>query len=537
MKARIEDGVVYSPYPEIDIPICSVYSAISKFLSMQPEKLAVVDEQISLTRGEFLARMKRYAAGFQAHGLGPDHRVAVHLGNSAENLTALFALTFTGASVILCNPILNHDELLFQMSDGGATHAFTSSQLALKMLAVSSKLHLKGLFVTGEADGFISVSQFPEQSEPDFCEVLVEYPKETTVALFYSSGTTGHAKGMEISHYSFVANLHMTRSVLTYEEKENDVLLAWYPLTYASGFLFTIVAACIGSTCVIVNPGISFDELVYYVNKYKVTTLASVPTRLHYYLSDIERTGTVFPSIRKLNVGGTVLTSSLADRLLAAFPGLRCLRNLYGMSESCSVLCAPPTDEISAANIGFPGPMVQLMVINLETGRKLGPHENGELYFRAPSVMRGYYKQTELTAAFMDKNGWCKTGDIVYYDESGRFYFVDRMKDMIKCLDQQVSSTELESLLQSHECVADAAVVAIPRTEYGDAPAAFVVLKNPTTASAETASELKAYVAKNTEAYKHLHGGLTFVERLPRNVNGKVMKQHLKQLYQTATVH
>ncbi|XP_037518575.2 luciferin 4-monooxygenase-like [Rhipicephalus sanguineus] len=151
--------------------------------------------------------------------------------------------------------------------------------------------------------------------------------------------------------------------------------------------------------------------------------------------------------------------------------------------------------------------------------------------------MSGYYKQPELTAAFIDKDGWCKTGDIVYYDENGRFYFVDRMKDMIKCLDQQVSSAELESLLQNHECVADAAVVGIPRTEYGDAPAAFVVLKNPTAASAQTASQLKAYVAENTETFKHLHGGLVFVERLPRNVNGKVMKQQLKQLYQTATVY
>ncbi|XP_065294084.1 luciferin 4-monooxygenase-like isoform X2 [Dermacentor albipictus] len=481
--------------------------------------------------------MKRYAAGFQAHGLGPADRVAVHLGNSAENLTALFAITFTGASVILCNPILNQEELLFQMSDGGATHIFTNQQLVPKAMAIHSKLRLKGLFVTGEAEGFISVTKFAEIKVEDFHEVPVEDPKKTTVALFYSSGTTGHAKGIEISHYSFVANLHMTGSCLTYEENQNDVLLAWYPLTYASGFLFTIVAACVGSTCVIVSPGISFDEFVYYINKYKVTTLASVPTRLHYYISDMERTGTRLPSVRKLNVGGTVLTRSLADRLRAAFPGLRCLRNLYGMSESCSVLCSPPTDELGAANIGFPAPMVELKVLDLETGKKLGPHQNGELYFRVPSVMSGYYRDPELTAAFMDKDGWCKSGDIAFYDEDGRFYFVDRMKDMIKCLDQQVSSAELESLLQNHESVADAAVVGIPGTEYGDAPAAFVVLNDPAAAPAPTAKQLKDYVAENLEAFKHLYAGVVFVERLPRNINGKVIKQQLKQLYQTTTVY
>ncbi|XP_037520506.2 uncharacterized protein LOC119397140 [Rhipicephalus sanguineus] len=312
MKARIEDAVVYSPYPKVDIPICSVYSAISKFLSMRPEKLAVVDEQISLTRGEFLVRMKRYAAGFQAHGLGPEHRVAVHLGNSAENLTALFALTFTGASVILCNPVLNQDELLFQMSDGGASHAFTSSQLAPKVLAVSSKLQLK------------------KNHGSALLLVWYDWPR----------------KRHEISHYSFVANLHMTGSVLTYEEKENDVLLAWYPLTYASGFLFTIVARASA-------PPASRDD---------TGECADPPSLL---LVRYGADGHGPPSVRKLNVGGTVLTCSLADRLRAAFPGLRCLRNLYGMSESCSVLCSPPTDEISAANIGFPAPMVELKVRNL----------------------------------------------------------------------------------------------------------------------------------------------------------------------------
>ncbi|KAK8777528.1 hypothetical protein V5799_029127 [Amblyomma americanum] len=128
-------------------------------------------------------------------------------------------------------------------------------------------------------------------------------------------------------------------------------------------------------------------------------------------------------------------------------------------------------------------------------------------------------------------------GDIMYYDEDGRVYFVDRVKDIIKCLDQQVSSVELESLLQSHGSVADAAVVGVQDTRYGDAPAAFVVLRNSSKPPAEIAAELKALVADQTEKFKHLYGGVVFVDRLPRNTNGKVMKQQLKAMYEKCNVY
>ncbi|KAH8027463.1 hypothetical protein HPB51_006016 [Rhipicephalus microplus] len=218
-----------------------------------------------------------------------------------------------------------------------------------------------GLFIIGDSiPGFVSVSAFVEHDDDDFKEVHIEDPKGTTLAVFYSSGTTGHAKGMEISHYSLVANMHLTKVLVSYQPE--DVLLAWYPITYASGFMFIPVAACAGATCVIVKPGLTFEQFVYYVNKYKVTTLASVPTRLHFYLADMLRTGTKLPSIKTINVGGTVLTDTFARKILAAFDGVHSLRNHYGMSESCGVLCSPPKGEISSGNVGFPAPMVELKV-------------------------------------------------------------------------------------------------------------------------------------------------------------------------------
>uniref|UniRef100_A0A131YKH1 Acyl coa synthetase n=1 Tax=Rhipicephalus appendiculatus TaxID=34631 RepID=A0A131YKH1_RHIAP len=536
MKATIEDGIVYSPHPKVDIPECSVYTAMKEFLTASPEQVALVDEKMHLTRGEFFSELRRFAAGFQAHGIGLGDRVCVHLDNSVENMVALFSITFTGASVLLSNPVLNESELVFQVDHADATHILTTPQYATKVTAVKEKTKVKGLFVIGgSGPGFVPVSGFAELKDDDFKEVLIEDPKGTTLAVFYSSGTTGHAKGMEISHYSLVANLHMTKVLVSYQP--GDVLLAWYPITYASGFMFIPVAACAGATCVIVQPGLTFEQFVYYVNKYKVTTLASVPTRLYFYLADMVRTGTKLSSIKTINMGGTVLTETFARKILAAFDGVRSLRNHYGMSESCGVLCSPPKGEISSGNVGFPAPMVELKFIDLETGEKVGPRQYGELYFRIPSVMKGYYKNPELVKEFMDEDGWCRSGDIMYYDEDGRVYFVDRVKDMIKCLDQQVSSMELEGLLQSHPSVADASVVGVPITEYGDAPAAFVVLRDPSLASPELAAALKEHVASKTEKFKHLYGGVVFLDRLPRNTNGKVIKRQLWHMYEKSKIY
>ncbi|KAH9382455.1 hypothetical protein HPB48_004283 [Haemaphysalis longicornis] len=207
------------------------------------------------------------------------------------------------------------------------------------------------------------------------------------------------------------------------------------------------------------------------------------------------RMGTKLPSVRKISVAGTVLTEAFAEQIRAAFEGLRSIRNFYSLSESCSAVCTTPYGELKPKGLGFPAPNVELKFLDLDSGKKVGPMQYGELYFRIPSVMKGYYKNPELTREFIDSEGWCRSGDVAYYDEDGRVYFVDRLKDMIKCLDQQVSSFELESLLQSHGSVVDAAVIGVQDIKYGDAPAAFVVAKKGARTPTELATELKVFIA------------------------------------------
>ncbi|KAH7954884.1 hypothetical protein HPB49_022568 [Dermacentor silvarum] len=211
MKARIEDGIVYSPYPEVEIFNCSFFEATKKACLTDPDKPALIDDSVTLTKSEFVARLRRYAAGLQRHGVRPGDRICVHVGNSVDNFVAMCSCLVAGASIVLAKPSLTERELRYQITDSDSTHLLVEPELAGKGLKVASELKLKGFFTTGFADGFISMEPFAELDESLFREVPVADPQECLFAIIYTSGTTGLPKGVELTHYGFLANIGMSR--------------------------------------------------------------------------------------------------------------------------------------------------------------------------------------------------------------------------------------------------------------------------------------------------------------------------------------
>ncbi|KAL1469037.1 hypothetical protein MTO96_025115, partial [Rhipicephalus appendiculatus] len=173
---------------------------------------------------------------------------------------------------------------------------------------------------------------------------------------------------------------------------------------------------------------------------------------------------------------------------------------MYTLTESGGIVCSTSLQEAIGIDMGFPGAMVEIKVVDPVSRIKLGPNEPGEICFRIPTVMRGYYKRPKETAEFFEGNGWCRSGDIGYYDEEGRFHFVQRLKEMIKCMDNQVVPAELEQLLlQEHaEDIAEVTVVGLPHPLYGEAPAAAIVPRSQSMchkASGPLADKIKATIA------------------------------------------
>ncbi|CAN7982059.1 unnamed protein product, partial [Ixodes pacificus] len=175
-----------------------------------------------------------------------------------------------------------------------------------------------------------------------------------------------------------------------------------------------------------------------------------------------------------------------------------------------------------------------IQVVDVETGLPVGPYRTGELHIKTPAVTRGYSRKTGTVSA-VDEGGWLASGDLVYYNEDGRFYYYERMKILIKCLDYEVAPCELEEILLSHPSVAEAVVVGVLHPEFGEVAKAFVVIKDSVCVGmSPTGEELQEFVAARTAFFKHLYGGVVIVQSIPKTQTGKVKRQKLKETGKTA---
>ncbi|KAH7953410.1 hypothetical protein HPB49_007989 [Dermacentor silvarum] len=214
MKARIEDNIIYSPHPSIEIPVCSFYTLARQRLLANPNNLALVNDVVSLTRAEMLAGMERYAVGFRQYGVLPGDKICVHLDNGVENLLAMYGCVLAGAAIVLAKTSLTERELRYEAEDGDCTHVITEEHNTTKVNAAVANLNMKTLFCMGRAAGFVSASQFSKPDENDFHECPIADPRKTLLALCYTSGSTGLPKGAEITHYNLVASFYSMSACL-----------------------------------------------------------------------------------------------------------------------------------------------------------------------------------------------------------------------------------------------------------------------------------------------------------------------------------
>ncbi|XP_077488834.1 uncharacterized protein LOC144099417 isoform X2 [Amblyomma americanum] len=530
MRASIEDHVVHSPYPSAEIPCCSFYDAAKKALLKDPEKPALADGAVMVTRRELFVLMQRYAVGFQKQGLAPGHRVCVHLGNSVDNFIAMWACVFAGASVMLSKTSLTERELRYQLSDSESTHVLTEPAFAEKIAKAAMSLDIKGFFATGPAEGFVSTAAFRDLDEASFREVPIPDPRDCILGICYTSGTTGLPKGVVITHYGFVANMATAGPCFSWDE--SDVALSATPLMHGSGFLIFTFGVLLGTTIVMESLGASLQRVNELITKYKVTSLTLLPAHLASLVAEMQKTGIRLAGVRRIGTGGSVLTESSRKSLQAVFPDLECVVNGYALTESMGILCSPSIHAASGTDVGFPAPRTQIKVVDIVTRKKLGPNQTGEICFRAPTVFKEYYKKPKESAEVFEEDGWCKSGDAGYYDEDGRLYILHRLKEMIKCMDNQVVPAELEELiLKEHsDFISDVVIVGLPSAQHGEAPAAVIVLKDHSGSKCDTenlAKKIKATVADNLAVHKHLYGGVYFIESLPRTDTGKVIRNAL----------
>ncbi|KAM7308957.1 4-coumarate--CoA ligase 1-like [Ixodes scapularis] len=494
VTARIEDGIVYSPFPEHPPAEISMFEAVRRCLIKHGDKTALIIDDEKMTHSEMLSMFRRFAAGFQMQGVRPADRVFVHLENSVESFVALYSVIFAGGVVILSDPQLTMDEILLRMRHGNASHVLSSSKDCQEFQKIKEEMNLKSIFVVGKSEGCTSTSEFTTLNEEEFQEVPLTDVKKELAALTYTSGTTGISKVVEATQYSFVTALEPSRLDITFDESE--IIATWGQLTFTFGFRYFLSIVCSGSTAVVLSRDTPVQEMVDTLRKHEVTTLSGPVVVLQQLIKELQRTSARLDSVTKVEACGVLLSKQATREILSAF-NLKELRNPYGATEGCGIICTTLKNRIACDTIGFPVPMTQIKVVDTETGRVLGPGEKGQLHIRSPVLLANYRNNPNPTSVVFTTDGWMISGDIGYYDDAGQFYIVERMKDCFKCMGRQVLPTDIEALLLSHSDIAEVAVAGVPHDQYNEVAKAFVVLKpaSQNKAISVTENDLQDFVA------------------------------------------
>ncbi|KAL1481191.1 hypothetical protein MTO96_002419 [Rhipicephalus appendiculatus] len=413
-----------------------------------------------------------------------------------------------GATVVLVKPTLPERDVLYQVEDSDVSFVLTEKESAEKIMNIHRKCQFK------TSNGKMAASSKRHE---------LKTPQNHIMLHIYTSGTTGLPKAVEISMYAFITSVELSRSVEFF--KDSDVVLGWNPVTHTCGVIIPMIAFLSGAMVVPSPAGLSPKEFVDIVRKHKVTSLCAFPTGFRKLVFQLGE-GLV-PSLKRIIMSGTCSTGDLYHRILQVFQ-LKSLRNGYGFTEAFGFICIPAPNTIGYRSVGHPVPMVEYKIIDTASGRHLGPCEVGEITFRAPQHMTGYHKRPDATAEVLNEQRWLRSGDAGYYDCSGQLYIVERLKEMIKCLDQQVAPAEIEALLTEHPLVLEAAVVGIDNPEFGEAPTAFVVME-PSARGLVTEEELVRLVSDQTAFHKNLHGGVIFVDNIPKTDTGKYLRRELRR--------
>lgn len=308
--------------------------------------------------------------------------------------------------------------------------------------------------------------------------------------------------------------------------RDTGVMLGLIPWFHAFGNL-TLFCQTLHGLRMVFLPKFEENLFLSCIETHRCTFVFMVPPLMVFLAKHPSVDNYDLSSINELLCGAAPLSKEVQDAVYARLPNIETIRQGYGMSEMTLSTLVQLGKYMKAGSVGILRPGMYAKVIDTDTGKALGSHKSGEICFRGSQVMKGYIGNEQATRETIDRDGWLHTGDVGFYDEDGEFFIIDRLKELIKYKGFQVPPAELEALLLTHPVVKDAAVIGVPDERCGELPVAFIVRQDGGTVSEQ---ELMDYVAKVTSPAKRLHGGVHFVEEIPKNPSGKILRRFLREL-------
>lgn len=503
-----------------------------------PDREAIVSGPTRLTYGQLNAMACQVANGLRARGIEPGDRVALSCPNIAYFPIAYYGILKTGAVVVPLNVLLKGGEIAYHLQDSGAkAYLCFEGSPELPM----AQMGHQGASQASDCRDFVVLTRemgaaSPIQGAMSFGELTMgqastfsttdRAPDDTAVVL-YTSGTTGRAKGAELTNSNMLTNAFVSRmmSSKAVDQRKRQTILITLPLFHSYGQTVQMNANILAGDRLVLVPRFDAKSILELMQREKVTLFAGVPT-MYWGLLNCAReheidTKPIAENLVLCNSGGAAMPVELLAEFEKTF-GVSILEG-YGLSETSPTATFNQADlPRKVGSVGLPIFGTEVKVVDPE-GNELPPNEMGEIVIRGHNVMKGYIGRPEATAEAI-RDGWFHSGDLGRKDENGYIFIMDRLKDLVLRGGFNVYPREIEEVLAEHPAVSLTAVVGVPHDELGEEIKAYIV-RRP--GAEVTEDEIISWCQEKMAAYKYPRM-VEFRDSLPMNATGKILKRELR---------
>ncbi|MDA2891811.1 long-chain-fatty-acid--CoA ligase [Mycolicibacterium sp. BiH015] len=498
---------------------CNLADVVRRHGRERPDAHALIVGDAAISYAELDDRTNRAAQAFAGAGVGVGDRVAFVERNGVEFFDVTFALAKLGAVGVPVNWRLAPPEMRHVIADSGASVVVVGQEFVGHLEAIERELDAT-IVVIGNHSRW-----------PEFDRWVAEHPAvdpgvvtgpDDLVMLMYTSGTTGLPKGVMLSNTNFLCKTGGVAGPWKFDAE--SVSLAVMPLFHMAGFGWALAGLWQGATTVVLRE-VDPHAILEAITRHGITNMLLVPAVIQFLLDTPGLDDVDFSGLRVIVYGASPISDDVLVRGMRRFGGI--FAQVYGMTETTgSITQLDGADHVPELlrSCGKPYPWVLIRIVD-GSGADAPSGIVGEVCTKSDQNMLGYWNNPDATAATLTPDGWLKTGDAGYLDAEGYLYLHDRLKDMIVSGGENVYPAEVENVLMTHPDVADVAVIGVPDGRWGEAVKAVVVAARGT---APTEAALISFARSRLAGFK-LPKSVDFVDALPRNPSGKILKRTLRE--------